>query len=299
MAPEIKQRFRNLVKGGHGPRRSRKLVRAYYAQAAGELGLVDTPHGMRYGKDDGSSEAASGPSKDMLDIIEAARAEEALLANKVPSGMSSAMKKEKRALAAASIVSKGGRIKLSAADQDIKYGKFTGIAGDATKKVLDLAREEATPYVLPLDFENVSDFVYLLFHQLLPCKPPTAATIKRRRLKVDQLQRLPGLCCKHCHQNDGMSGMYFPLNIESLGDSSFSQTLLMHLRVCSFVPNEIKEGLVELKDLGRKHNSCVKRGSKKMFIDKVWARMKEISEQGINGKMIVGGNDDEDEDQEV
>jgi hypothetical protein len=173
----------------------------------------------------------------------------------------------------------------SAADSDVKYGKFETIATDETKRVLKSAQDETTPFVIPEDFPTISDYVYLLFHQLLPCKP-TTATIKRRRLNIDQFQRIPGLCCKFCAKNDGINGMYFPLSVDSLGDSSFSQTLMMHVSTCSFVPQEIKNALCELKALAKEHNACVRRGAKKTFTEKVWKRMEEIAKN--NRGIILG-----------
>mmetsp|Transcript_15487 Transcript_15487/g.28119 ORF Transcript_15487/g.28119 Transcript_15487/m.28119 type:complete len:88 (-) Transcript_15487:70-333(-) len=84
--------------------------------------------------------------------------------------------------------------------------------------------------------------------------------------------------------------MYFPLNIDSLGDSSFSQTLMMHLSICSFIDPEIKNALLELHKLTKEYNSSVKRGSKKSFMEKVWTRMEDIS-MGVGES--EGGKDED------
>ncbi|KAL7534493.1 hypothetical protein ACHAXR_008489 [Thalassiosira sp. AJA248-18] len=253
---ETKSQYKSIMKRGYVPKRSQKLVRAYWAQAASEVGLVDTLHGLIYRGNAGM--CGNGVmSKEMMEILEAARAEEDSFRN-----------------------SKG--VITSAVDEDIKYGKFVSVVTDETKQILDIAQKETTPFVLPDDFPTISDHTFLLFHQLLPCKP-TMATIKRRRLNPEALHSLPGLCCKHCHQNDGINGMYFPLNIVSLGDSSFSQTLLMHISSCSFVPQEIKNALNELKALAQENKSCARRGAKKAFIEKVWKRMLHISEGNRTG----------------
>ena len=91
-----------------------------------------------------------------------------------------------------------------------------------------------------------------------------------------------GLCCKHCQKVDteNANGMYFPSNVECLGDSSFSQTFLLHLmNSCDHVPHEIKHALMELKSLAREYSASVKRGSKKAFVAKVWKRLEGYAEK--------------------
>ena len=160
-------------------------------------------------------------------------------------------------------------------EENLKYGNFDSICSAETERVLSKAKETSTPFVIPEDSPTISDFVYLLFHQLLPCKH-TSATIKRRRLDPIKFKDMPGLCCKHCHDVDGINGMYFPANIDSLGDSSFSQTLMMHISTCLHVPAEIKASLEVIKALVKEYKSSVKRGAKKKFIEKVWRRMEEL-----------------------
>ena len=165
-------------------------------------------------------------------------------------------------------------------EENLKYGKFDGLCSAETERVLSEAKETTTPFVIPEDSPTISDFVYLLFHQLLPCKH-TSATIKRRRLDPIKFKDMPGLCCKHCHDVDGINGMYFPASVDSLGDSSFSQTLMLHISTCSHVPAEIKSSLEELKALVKEYKSSVKRGAKKKFIEKVWRRMEELRIRSI------------------
>jgi len=76
---EVKTKYKTIVKRGKGPKRSHKLVRAYYTQAGSELGLVDTMHGLEYRED--QRREGGEPSKEMLCILQAAKAEEEMLAN--------------------------------------------------------------------------------------------------------------------------------------------------------------------------------------------------------------------------
>ena len=75
--------------------------------------------------------------------------------------------------------------------------------------------------------------------------------------------------------NCAVSTMYFPTNQTSLSDSSFSQILHNHLASCPNVPQEIKDALVELKQLAVEHGVTTKRGTKKTFFEKIWERMND------------------------
>lgn len=287
--PSIKLTYQEIIqKGNHTPKRSHKLVRAYYSQAASEMGLIDTPFGLRYRDERGYFQRAT-PSSDMLNILEAAKAEEkfgAMFGEPIK-GNTSASPKNDDAKSPSLSSSTGG--KPVAPSIDVKYGKFDALSSKLTKQVILNAQERPSVLVQPQDFPTISDFIFLLFHQLKPCK---AMSHKKRRRSsnnshpsstVDREQHatvvnmpFAGLCCKHCQrdQNENINGMYFPSNLECLGDSSFSQTFLLHLmNSCEHVPQDVKHALTELKNLAREYSASVKRGSKKTFVAKVWKRL--------------------------
>ncbi len=101
--------------------------------------------------------------------------------------------------------------------------------------------------------------------------------MSRRRSKPDRWETLSGLYCKHCADahpgQQYQEGMYFPLDFESLHDTSFSQHLLCHIMTCPFALIETKEALEELQALAAEHGSITKRGAKKKFLQKVWDRL--------------------------
>ena len=68
-------------------------------------------------------------------------------------------------------------------------------------------------------------------------------------------------------------GMYFPLDLESLYDSSFSHNLTEHVMSCQRVPQDIRDALQELEMLAAQFGVTAKRGSKKYFMKKLWERM--------------------------
>jgi hypothetical protein len=300
----INQIYQEIIhKGNHAPKRSHKLVRAYYSQAASEMGLIDTPFGLRY-RDECGYKQRTTPSQEMLNILEAAKAEE-----KAGTRFVEPFKIDKKASPKDddTTSSSSERNAVTVAN-DVKFGKFDALSSKLTKQVILNARKETTVFVQPQDFPTISDFIFLLFHQLKPCKPKFYK--KRRRicssstsgLSFDRdhpnnnnnnaSMPLAGLCCKHCQKedNENPNGMYFPSNVECLGDSSFSQTFLMHLMSsCPHVPQDIKHALTELKNLAREYKASVKRGSKKKFVEKVWDRLGSYAKKNSGASMVVLG----------
>ena len=251
---QIKEAFQR-AKRVRNPKRSQKLVRAYYAQAASEVGLVDSLHGLEY--EDKPYDPNAAPSEKLLRILQAAESSESTNALLEETAHSICIKKDKQ----------------------IEIGKFEHVATESTRCVLVKSRKEtSSPFVFSHDYPGVADYVWLLFHQLEPCTA-TAAAFKRRGLKLTPNHNIPGLCCKYCsrvskkEKKPQTKGMYFPLNVESLGDSSFSQTLLMHLMGCPNVPGDVKKAFTELKILSDEHRVSTKRGAKRRFMEKVWGRI--------------------------
>ncbi|EED90183.1 predicted protein [Thalassiosira pseudonana CCMP1335] len=248
ISDSVKERYNNVtVQSKSCKKRNQKAVRAYYAQAATELGLVDTTRGMVFGTPPNIS---GKPSKELLDIINAAND---------PTTSSSFW---------------DSRLTSNGIDKATSMGKFESAASPATREVILNARREGTPIVYPQDFATTTDLLYLLFHQLAPCKP-TYANIKRRHLTPEQCESMSGLCCKHCafKSESNFRGFYFPIDADALADSSFTQTLSVHLIGCSNTPQVIKDAMEELKSLAKDHNVIMKRGSKRKFLEKVWGRM--------------------------
>lgn len=284
---QIKYTYQDIIaKGNRTPRRSHRLIRAYYSQAAKEMGLVDTPFGLRYSDECGYRQPGGNlPSREMLSILEAAMIEDGS-----SSSDTAAASEEKRS--SSTTTNNGNSLStVTPVAQDVKFGKFDTISSKLTKQAILNARKDGTVFVQPQDFPTISDFIFLLFHQLKPCKPTCCR--KRRRVShsdgnssSDNISTpIAGLCCKHCCliQDDGevhpSSGMYFPSTVECLGDSSFSQTLLTHLMSCSQVPQEIKHALTELKNLAREYKASIKRGSKREFVMKVWDRLGDYTKK--------------------
>ncbi|KAL7528964.1 hypothetical protein ACHAXR_007912 [Thalassiosira sp. AJA248-18] len=245
---EIKANYKSLLKQDGGPlKKTQKYVKAYYAEAASELGLVDTPKGLFFGA---PPNRTGVPSERLGALITAAES---------PAKQPSFWKAYS-----------------SCKDEAIQMKKFEHVASVSTRTVIANARKYPSPFVHPQDFPAISDVDFLLFHQVSPCEP-TAARLEQKGLHLEHLRQLPCLCCKHCARaNEGEllhKGVYFPRNLAAFSDSSFSQSLWCHVTGCHNVPREIKNALVELKTLAATRGVRTKRGSKTMFLKKVWARI--------------------------
>ncbi len=223
-----------------------KYVKVYMAEAARELGMVETSNGLIFGAPPNTS---GTPSKKLLAIMKIA-------------DNPSAMKHLQEVI-------------FPKVDDRIKNLKFSHITSEKTRRVIENCRLGEAAFLQPSDFPTVSDFRFVLYHQFAPCRPSTTA-LRRRRIKPENLDTLSGLCCKHCakaHPGKEHSGLFFPLDLESLHDSAFFNNLTCHIVTCRHVPLETKQALEELQDLAGKHGVITKRGAKKMFLKKLWNRM--------------------------
>mmetsp|Transcript_12211 Transcript_12211/g.18440 ORF Transcript_12211/g.18440 Transcript_12211/m.18440 type:complete len:195 (+) Transcript_12211:2-586(+) len=164
----------------------------------------------------------------------------------------------------------------SGKDKAVEMRKFEHVASNDTKRVIVNARKESTPFVYPEDFATISDYEFLLFHQVvpLPCTPVNEPSHRK--------DEVLGFCCKHCvHAGEWTDGnsiskgsMHFPVDWNTLTEKNFLQKLLNHFMACPNTPREVKDAFGELKRLAMEHGTTAKRGSRRRFIMKIWDRMK-------------------------
>eukprot|EP00580_Thalassiosira_gravida_P014084 CAMPEP_0201682120 /NCGR_PEP_ID=MMETSP0494-20130426/51459_1 /ASSEMBLY_ACC=CAM_ASM_000839 /TAXON_ID=420259 /ORGANISM="Thalassiosira gravida, Strain GMp14c1" /LENGTH=592 /DNA_ID=CAMNT_0048165877 /DNA_START=2592 /DNA_END=4370 /DNA_ORIENTATION=- len=240
---EIKAKYMRLTEQNLRQKRSQKFLKAYYAEAASELGIVDSPSGLVLGA---RPNGHGVPSKKIQALIHAAD----------NPATSSAFWKAYS----------------TGKDKAIEMRKFEHIASDTTKRIIINARKESTPFVHPEDFPTISDFDFILFHQIAPpCTPPLK--------KYDETDKKFEFCCKHCaHAGEGVDrhkDMYFLVNLNVLTEKNFYKKLLHHFMTCPNVPQEVKNAFDELKRLSKEYGTIAKRGSRKRFIEKIWERMKK------------------------
>ena len=245
---EIKQKYRKLASQSYR-KIPLKYVKVYVAEAACEIGMVQTPNGLIFGAPPNTSGKPSEKLQAIMSIAEnpiAFKHLEDVIFPKV--------------------------------DDRLKKLKFSHIASEKTHQVIANCRKEEAAFVHPSDFPTLSDFCFVLYHQFVPCRPPSTA-LSRRKTKPAKWDTLSGLCCKYCgeaHPGERHhKGMYFPLDLQALHDSSssFSHNVTVHVMTCQLVPLEIKEALEELQRLAAEHGVTTKRGTKQKFMKKLWERM--------------------------
>ena len=246
---EIKEEYRQLA-SLKCKKIAQKYVKAYIAEAAFEIGIVQTPHdGLAFG---GTPNTSGKPSEKLLTIMKIAQNP---LAHK---HLEDAI--------------------FPKVDDRIKRLKFSHIASENTVRVINNCRRQEAAFVEASDYPTLSDFCFVLYHQFVACRPPVSA-LKRRKTKPQKWDSLSGFCCKFCAQGQpaesNHKGMYFPLEIGALQDSSssFSHNVTAHAMTCPHVPLHIREALEELQLLAGEYGVTTKRGTKKLFMEKLWDRL--------------------------
>jgi len=237
----------------------------YWIDSAKRLGLIDTPHGIHFGRDPyGPLPPLSGPSAE----------DEAKLKSK--HDVKESISKAKAAAKAAGDDSPKGKDK----------GDGDGTAGDGAEESKDgedtpapaamVPEIEPYPLVEPEDKDLISDYLYLTLEQMQPCNLMEADKVgcyKGRDVGF------PGLACKHCVGQAGC-GRYFPASEASLSQTTTSQTIMNHVRNCRRCPIEIRENL-ELMKRARmgpdgKRADKPKHGGRKVFFHRLWCRIQRL-----------------------
>jgi len=252
ISDEMKAQFKNLVQHENpSTKKSHKFIKAYYAEAASELGLIDTPHGLVFGS---PPNLTGMPSGRLSTLIRAAEN---------PSHFPTFWEAY-----------------FSGKNDALERKKFEHVASDATRRAIVGSKNDQSAFVHPEDYTTMSDEDFLLFHQFTPCMPSPGALNHRGQLVDGMGLFVSGLCCKHCARNDiQTTKLFFPTNLHMLADSSFYQMLIHHVMGCPRVPQEIKDALDELIRLAVEHGIKTKRGSKKNFMKKLWTRMENYYER--------------------
>jgi hypothetical protein len=118
------------------------------------------------------------------------------------------------------------------------------------------------------DIEMIPPYVYYLMRQVEPCLfTESDRFVARSKGPIGY----PGFQCRHCNGHAGL-GKYFPVSSKSLSTNSTSQNIHAHLLKCRKCPEPVKDQLVQLK-IEKSRSPRLEPGWRKVFFDKVWARL--------------------------
>ncbi|KAL3765520.1 hypothetical protein ACHAWO_011118 [Cyclotella atomus] len=128
----------------------------------------------------------------------------------------------------------------------------------------------APPLVLPTDKRYTTAFTFHLMAQMQPCVFTEADRLGRRRnLEVG----FAGLACRHCFGGHG-NGRFFPSSIKTMSDASKTlDAIYKHIRVCGQCPQDIKQGLANLKEFHDSEKSKMPFGNQRAFFARIWSRL--------------------------
>lgn len=144
-----------------------------------------------------------------------------------------------------------------------------GITGSAQA---DAAAEDpnAPPLVLPTDKRYTTAFTFHLMAQMQPCVFTEADRLGRRRnLEVG----FAGLACRHCFGGHG-NGRFFPSSIKTMSDASKTlDAIYKHIGMCKQCPDDIRQGLNNLKEFHDSEKSKMPFGNQRAFFARIWGRL--------------------------
>jgi hypothetical protein len=213
----------------------------YWIESALSLGLVDTPHGIRFSAlDPPPLPSLTRSQEDMVDSTRGQRARRN--SNDFFSTNSNAVVDEK--------------------------GGPTEQAGEQMPTEQEMT--STAPLTTPEDKSYSTAFSYHLLSQMQPCVFTEADRLgKRKGLPPG----FPGLACRHCFGGYG-SGRFFPSSIKTLSDTSKTLNVLHnHMMRCRKCPPDVRETLEKLRGSHDEERAKMKFGSQKAFFARIWDRL--------------------------
>jgi len=124
------------------------------------------------------------------------------------------------------------------------------------------------PIVTPSDATHIPPYVYFLMSNVESCQ---FTEVDRFVARSKGPLGTAGFQCRHCHGHAGL-GKYFPVSPKALATNSTSQNLHAHLLKCRECPANVQHELVVLKEEKRKAPR-LEPGWRKLFFDRLWKRM--------------------------
>lgn len=241
-------------------------TRQYWINAARALGLVDTVHGIRFSQD---------PKSIRDEVRKIAR---------LPSGEEPEPRlahgggvHRLEHLHAAVMAGESSSHRPPLSPQKSRTTSQQSAEDLHSQSLLQQASLLPGGYIVhPEDIEMIPPYVYFLMRQVEPCLFTEADRfVARSKGPIGY----PGFQCRHCNGHAGL-GKYFPISSKSLSTNSTSQNIHAHLLKCRKCPCPVKDELVQLK-IEKSRQPRLEPGWRKVFFDKVWARLHRGEDGGF------------------
>jgi hypothetical protein len=244
---------------------SRGGRKQYWIDSAKRLGLVDTSHGIHFGRDpSGPLPPLTGPSVNSKE------------GRKKKGPKDTGVSVSAASTPQVSVPITAQSVKAQPPEEEEEEKRTETEEHVPTEKAPPPV--DARPLVFPDDKPLISDYLYLTLEQMAPCTLMEADRVgcyKTRKVGFS------GLACKHCVGQAGC-GRYFPASEASLSQTTTSQTIMNHVRNCRRCPIEIRENLEIMKRnrMGsgdrKRPNNKPKHGGRKVFFHRLWCRIQGI-----------------------
>jgi len=141
--------------------------------------------------------------------------------------------------------------------------------------------------VVPKDRDLIPDALFVALGQMKACRLQQSDRVGCYKTRTLGFM---GMCCKHCGGQPGF-GRYFPNSVRSLAQTTTSQTILKHIGgKCRFCPPNVRKAVLELqRQQAHKEHLTTGRpryGSRKIFFQRMWARLHGPSEDGESAVVV-------------
>ena len=253
------------------------VSRVYWTLSATNLGLVDTPSGIRY-----CPEAATGFAHDDAspseEIVPAANGDTNCHLKSDHNYYASSMHKkswdervadnDNNRMTFFESLSEYGKI-MNNNVCEIKESKGESTSSSSSSQT----RTEAVALdflCLPEDQAYITRFTYVIMRQMTFC---TFTEADRHGKRKDLSLGFGGIACHHCISDYG-TGRFFPSSLKTLSDTTKTlNALYTHILQCRKCPSSVKEELNDLRKSHEQERADLLFGSQKAFFSRIWSRV--------------------------
>ena len=237
--------------------------RQYWEESATQLGMVDTPTGIRFIRPPGVATTLTSNSINNQKLT--------LYDGRSVDGTVSTVSTDEE------------MTKMSTNTPTVTASNSMVGVETTSSNLTDASCIGGKPVVLDEDRELVTEFLFTLLNQMESCYFSEQDRIGGRSKVKDCPTGYPGLQCKHCGGKAGF-GRYYPISIQALTSANSDRNIYNHVEKCRRCPSHIREQLEQhLNDQIITKN---RRGNRKEFFQRIWERMHGSGAMNESGTIL-------------